>query len=276
MSNILVDQFFPFDTGPGATATPTRWRSMARLFYGSGVVPGNQNQFSCTLTGGVLTISTGAAWIDGFYGENDAAKTLAISGNGMVVARMDPNLREIMFVFVPSQTVPTQQPTGIFEIPLYQVTGTTLTDIRQFAIATPSAIARARVYRNGAYTTPTALTNFGFDTVSYGTGFTISGTTAGTYFTCPYSADYLVSAQIVFQATAANQWYNIRLLHNGAVINWNGTPDATGSAELPCSLNDVVPCKTGDTLVCQHNCSTAGLQGVVGPSIAWMTVRALS
>lgn len=133
----LLDNYFPFDQGAGATATPARWRSMARYFYGSGVIASYLNALRPSQSGGIVTIQPGAAWIDGFYGENDAAKTLSVSGNGMVVARMDPNARSIAFVFVPNQTTPTQTPTGIYEIPLWNVTGATGTDIRQYSISPP-------------------------------------------------------------------------------------------------------------------------------------------
>jgi hypothetical protein len=131
----LTDNYFPFDTGPGAGATPDRWRRMARNFYGSGVVPGYLNQCIPSLAAGVVTIGTGAMWIDGFYGENTVAKTVGVSGNGMVVGRMDPTGRTIQYLFVPNQTVPSQAGvTGIYEIPIMQVAGgTTGTDIRQFA-----------------------------------------------------------------------------------------------------------------------------------------------
>jgi len=134
----LLDIYYPFDTGAGASATPPRWRAMARYFFGSGVIPTVGNKLAATLAGSVVTIQTGAGWFDGFYGENDSNKTVSVSGNGMVVARMDPNARTIAFYFVPNQTVPTQSLTGLYEIPLLRVTGTTATDIRQYSTSLPS------------------------------------------------------------------------------------------------------------------------------------------
>lgn len=134
----LLDNYYPFDTGAGASATPSRWRAMARYFYGSGIIPTIGNQLRGTLAGSVVTIQTGGGWFDGFYGENDSNKNVSVSGNGMVVARMDPNARTISFVFVPNQTVPTQSLTGLFELPILQISGTTATDIRQYSTALPS------------------------------------------------------------------------------------------------------------------------------------------
>jgi hypothetical protein len=272
----LLDNYFPFSVGPGATATQAHWRSMARLFYGTGVVPGNQSQMSCTISGTVVTIHPGAVWIDGFYGENDANKTLTgVTGTGMIVARMDPTNNNIYFLFVSGQSVPTQNPTGIFEVPLYTVASGALTDVRQFCNAIPASAARGRMHRAAAFTTSTAFNNFGFDTVDYGVNW------SGYTFICPYAADYLCIAQVGFASSAAGQWYNIRLTHGtlaGAyTASYNGTDNSVqAGAAMLVSTTDVVPCKAGETLYIVHNCSTNGLQGEVGPAIAYFTVRALT
>ena len=128
----LVDNYFPFDTAPGNNASSARWRLMARLWCGSGVVPGYLSSFAPTLAGSVITTQSGAAWIDGFYGEMDESKTFTTSGNGMLVARMDPTAEQILLMFIPGQTTPTQSPTGLYEVPIARVTSGALVDIRQF------------------------------------------------------------------------------------------------------------------------------------------------
>lgn len=128
----LVDNFFPFDTGSGAGATPARWRLMARTWATSGILPRYLNQMAPTIAGSVVTIDTGAAWIDGFYGENGAIKNISATGNGMVVVRADPNSRQIVIAFVANQSVPTQSLVDIYEIPVCRVTAGVITDIRQF------------------------------------------------------------------------------------------------------------------------------------------------
>lgn len=130
----LIDNYFPFDVGAGQAATSDRWRHMARLWYQSGVVPGYANQCRPTIAGSVVTIDLGALWIDGFYGEITIAKTVSVSGSGQVVARMDPTGRDIILVFVSGQNSPTQNLTGIYEVPLAQVASGVLTDIRQFSV----------------------------------------------------------------------------------------------------------------------------------------------
>jgi len=269
----LLDSYFPFDTGSGTTATPARWRLMARLFYGSGVVPGNQNQLSCTIAGSVVTINTGAAWIDGFYGENDATKTVSVTGAGMIVARMDPNGRTITFVFVASQTVPTQTPTGIYEIPLYSVSaGLALTDIRQFARATPTAAVQARAYRNAAWTANTAE-RVPYDTLSFGSGFSLP---SGIY-TCPYAGTYLITGQYSSVATAVGQYTYAHLTHNGGFTGvGNGVANyatAVGQ-QLASNVTDLVPCSTGDTLSITVASNVNGLVGVTG-QWTYMAVRLL-
>jgi len=269
----VVDNYFPFDTGSGATATSARWRLMARLWYGSGVVPSYLNALRPSLAGSVVTIQTGAVWIDGYYGESDSPKTVGVTGAGMVVARMDPTARSIACFFVPGQTVPTQNQNGIYEIPLMSITGTTtLTpkDIRQFSAPTPTGPIHARACRVAAYPTSTTLVTYGFDTISWGTGF------AGGIFTCPINADYLISAQVGFATTAANQWCNIWLCKNGVGQTWGGSPDSTiANAAYTAQATDIIPCVVGDTLSVQHQYSTAGLSGRVGAPFAFMTVRAL-
>jgi hypothetical protein len=268
--SIALDSFFPFDQGQGLNASQPRWRLMARLFYGSGVVPGYLNQFNATLAGGVLTIQSGGAWIDGFYGETAGNKALPVT-NGTVVARMDPTGRQIIFALLPTPQQPTQNLTDIYEIPLWVITGTSLSDARQFANAVPGKAARGKVHRVAGYGTSTTPTIYGFDTIEYGSNWS-----SGSTFVCPYAADYLCHAQVGFATTGAGQWYNVKLMHNNVSTAWSGTPFGTlaGSAQV-CQATDVIPCKAGDTLQVQHQCSTTGLQGYVGADRAYFVVRAL-
>jgi microcystin-dependent protein len=149
----IVDNYFPFDTGPGSAATAARWRLMARVWSTSGVVPNYLNNCNPTLAGSVVTIDTGALWIDGYYGEIDSPKTVSTTGNGTVVAHMDPNARQITVTF--TTTVLTQSLTGVYEIPLARVTSGALTDIRQFASGGPlSEVAPGLMMDFGGTTAP--------------------------------------------------------------------------------------------------------------------------
>ena len=183
---------------------------MGRLFYGSGVIPGYQQQFAATVAAGVATIQPGGVWIDGFYGETTANKTMPVSGSGMIVARADPtatsNNITIVYVATPGYA-PAQNPNGVFEIPLYTVTSGLVADARQFANAAPNKQAGGRIYRAGAYKSTTAWTTYGFDQPTPRPANFSGGT-----FTCPYAANYLVIAQVGFVSTALQQWYDLALM----------------------------------------------------------------
>lgn len=137
----VIENYFPFDSGAGATATPQRWRLMARQWSGNGVIPGYTNQCRPTLAGSVLSIDMGAVWIDGFCGENQSSKSFSVSGgDGLLVARMDPVAKEVLFVYTVGQTAPAQpaNATGVYEISIARVTSGAMYDIRQFATGGPS------------------------------------------------------------------------------------------------------------------------------------------
>lgn len=134
MSFVQPDTFFPFASGSGATATSARWRLMARTWLGSGVIPSYLNSCTPSLAGSVASIAPGAVWIDGFYGESAGVKTITVGGgDGMLVARADPNNNQIVYAYVLGQTTPTQNLTDVYEIPIARVTSGLMFDIRQFA-----------------------------------------------------------------------------------------------------------------------------------------------
>lgn len=273
----LLDSYFPFDTGPGATATPANWRQMARLWYGSGVVPGNQNQLVCTIAGTTVTIQPGAVWVDGFFGTSLSNKSVTgVSGTGTIVARLDVTNRQIYFMFVPTVV---QNPAANFDVPLYSVASGVLTDVRQFCNADPQKIARGRVHRKNAWNTSGAITTYGFDTIDYGTNW--SGTTT---FICPYAADYLCIAQLGYVPTTVGAYYNIRLLKSSGgvatLMAWSGTPSTASAAngDTMTQVQDIVPCKAGDSLYIQHqaNVTASGVLTVGTTPVCFFSVRALS
>jgi microcystin-dependent protein len=129
----IVENYFPFDSGDGSGATETRWRLMARLWYGSGIVPNYLNSMAPSLAGSVVTVAPGAVWLDGFYGESSTSKPFTISGSGLIVAHMDPASNQITIAWAPGVTGPTQTPTGIYEVAIARITSGAMVDIRQFA-----------------------------------------------------------------------------------------------------------------------------------------------
>ena len=248
----------------------------ARLWYGSGVVPGFLGALAPSIAGSVVTLQPGAVWIDGYYGEVDSPKTVGVSGNGMVVVHAWIPQRQIAVYFVANQTVPTQNQSGIYEVPIMAVTGASGRDIRQFSAPTPGGPIRAKVARVGNFLTPSTYTTLAFDTAVYGTGF------AGGVYTCPINADYLVSAQAGIGTTAAGQWVNIWLQHVTASgttnVSWDGSPSAQGANQvLTTSITDIVPCLVGDKLQISWLASNANLVGYNGGNGigTFMTVRAM-
>jgi hypothetical protein len=242
---------------------------MARLWYGSGVVPGNQNQLACTISSTTVTVQPGAVWIDGFFGSTTSNKQVTgVTGTGTIVARLDVTNRQIYFIFTPTVV---QNPAANFDIPLYSVASGALTDVRQFCNADPQKIARGRRHRAAGYTTPNTVVTYGWDTTDYGTNW------SGNNFVCPYAADYLCIAQIGFIPTAANQYYQIRLIHNTTLEAVNGSPLSSGATgNNMVQVQDIVPCKVGDILYIQHYSNVTAPQGVVGTYWAYFSVRSMS
>jgi hypothetical protein len=284
MSNL--DVYVPFDQGAGAAATPDHWRRMARGWEYNGVVPGYGQQFSASIANGILTLGTGAVWVDGFYGEVTTSKSVSSTGlgPGLVCARVDPTARTISFVYENATTgiVFTQSLTGVYDIPLYHVDSATgFTDMRQFTTATADWTVSGQPYpaywRNGAYSTSTANTVYGFDSIAWGNQFFSNSYT----FVCPYADDYLCIAQIGFNPTAANQWYNLVICRNAVGLGetgfaWHGLNAPYAGAYTTCTAKDIIPCKTGDSLYVRHWASTAGCSGLTGYAYAFMNIRAMS
>ena len=145
-----LDEYYPMDIGQGMPANTYRWRKMALLWQCDGVVGNYANQLnvaSTTVTGGAVTIQTGALYIHGYYGEliNAAGYVISPVGtNGTIVAGVDMNQQIVSIYYrdgiVDYGSIPAsyyQQDQNKWEIPLWLVSGTTLIDLR--TMITPSA-----------------------------------------------------------------------------------------------------------------------------------------
>jgi microcystin-dependent protein len=115
---------------------------MARQWSSPGVIPNYNNQCRPTIIGTVVSIDTGGVWIDGFFGDNSASKSLSVSGgDGVVVARADPTARQVLFSFNLGAGNITQSLTGIYEVPIARITSGAMVDIRAFANSgTPAGV----------------------------------------------------------------------------------------------------------------------------------------
>jgi hypothetical protein len=122
---------WPTDAGDGSVANEARWRKMGRLWAPSGVA--GPADLKPTLTFPNLTVAAGVAWVDGHFVESLGSQVLTVTANGLAVIRFDPaaNLAELLYR--DGATVPSQSPSGTWELPIAKLTGSALTDVRAFA-----------------------------------------------------------------------------------------------------------------------------------------------
>ncbi len=128
---MLMDTYFPFDEGPGASSYSDRWRLMARIWAFPGVVGGRLNELALTLGTGEITVDTGAVWILGCYGENTSTKDVTVTSDGMLVARLDVAANTIELVFREGVSVPSKTE-AIWELPLALMVSSSMVDVRTF------------------------------------------------------------------------------------------------------------------------------------------------
>lgn len=127
------DEYFPFDPGFGASANAARWRKMAHLWMSDGVLQGYTNQLNASaISGGSTTIATGAAFIYGYYCEIANPQSIAVGTNGTIVAKVDL-VNEIASIYYKDGSTDYsgyEQDANAWEIPLWLVNGTALSDLR--------------------------------------------------------------------------------------------------------------------------------------------------
>lgn len=150
---------WPTDANNGSVANEARWRSMARMFARTGVLPnGGVDELTPSLNYPALTIKPGACWVDGHYCELTSEQVLTATANGTAVVRFHPadNTAELLWrdgvsVFDPTEvvdttglTLPWQNGAGPWEMPIARTVNQALTDMRTFtgyAAETPFSLA---------------------------------------------------------------------------------------------------------------------------------------
>jgi hypothetical protein len=101
----LFDEYYPFDTGPGANSGESRWAVLGRFFRQSGVIPATEiadlsiaNELGVYADGSGMNVKvrSGMIFIQGFTGKNSNTKTVTIATADptndridIVVARLD-------------------------------------------------------------------------------------------------------------------------------------------------------------------------------------------
>jgi hypothetical protein len=77
-----------------------------------------------------LTVQAGAAWVDGHFCELPGAQVLTVTANGLCVVRFDPAANTAQLLYLDGVSVPSQSPTGTYEMPIAKISGSALTDVR--------------------------------------------------------------------------------------------------------------------------------------------------
>lgn len=130
----MAEVSFPFGN---ADANEPEWQKMARLWLKTGVIDDRLAELAVTADGSGMTVTAaaGAAWVEGFYYENDQALALTIAAADAtnpridtVVLRLSQTANSIVLAVVPgtaaaSPTAPAlTQTDAVYELPLANVT----------------------------------------------------------------------------------------------------------------------------------------------------------
>lgn len=134
------DQYYPFDQGPGATATQTNWINLGSSFRDAGILRSVANNLRPTLASpGSVNIDTGAAFIRGIYVGSTGVKNFAVptgaGTGGIIVAQADFINRVGNLVFNSGVYAPVQTAT-LWEITVALTFSGVLYDCRTFTAPT--------------------------------------------------------------------------------------------------------------------------------------------
>jgi hypothetical protein len=121
---------WPTDAADGSVSSEARWRKMARYWTNTGVLAGQGGDMVPTLAFPNLTVKAGACWVDGHYCELPGDQVLAVTANGLAVVRFDPAANTAQLLYLDGVSAPNQSPTGTFELPIAQISGSALIDRR--------------------------------------------------------------------------------------------------------------------------------------------------
>lgn len=183
---MAVEEFFPFDAGPGTNPSEAGWGRMARLWREPGVVGSpTSGAYNLTVSGLNATISrrpgpvAAEAWVDGFMHRLvDADVTFAVPANtnanprvDRIVLRRDLNANTIVLTRLtgtpaasPAAPALTQIDGGVYDLPLWRFTvpggsGTPLTglvDDRKWIDPNPAELLARKLAGTSRASTVTA------------------------------------------------------------------------------------------------------------------------
>jgi hypothetical protein len=239
------DLTFPWDKGFGTPASSSMWRKMAQLWCSDGVVAGYQQSLTCTLSAGTVTVNPGACFIHGYYGEVINTQTITgVGSNGTVVAKADL-VNEICLIYYKDQAVDYGGTTGYeqdanaWEIPLYLVSGTTLTDLRTMVSpgvglgwwsSAPGPVS--------VLTSQTGQINFLTARIPYATWAILTGTMLLTFSDASQAQSAI--CQLTYQQGQSDQQLSTTITPGMA-----GTGAAGAAVSHPVALNGLIPVTQG-------------------------------
>lgn len=143
---------WPTDAADGAVTSEARWRKMGRLWAPSGAAKGVGGDLQPAWSNPNLTVQAGAAWADGHYCELTAATSfggLNAGSAGLVVVRFDPTANTAELLYLDGATTPTQNPTGIWEVPIAQLAAGVMTDLRALIVPPGTTPWKSPTLQNG-------------------------------------------------------------------------------------------------------------------------------
>ena len=143
---------WPTDAADGAVTSEARWRKMGHLWAPSGAAAGVGGELKPSYLFPNLTVKSGAAWADGHYCELLADQVfggLTALSIGLVVVRFDPTANTAELLWLDGATVPTQNPAGIWEVPIARQNTGVMTDTRTMIAPVGAGVWQPVTLQNG-------------------------------------------------------------------------------------------------------------------------------
>lgn len=128
------DNYYPFASGAGATASQANWVNIGSSLREGGVLR-KASYFRATVSAGTVTIQPGSVLIQGVYGETTANKALTIPTGagtfGIIVAQANFSTNVVQLIYNDAVTAVVQN-SGLWEYLLYRTAVGALIDCRAF------------------------------------------------------------------------------------------------------------------------------------------------
>src|SRR4051794_38159239 len=118
---------WPTDQAEGSVSSEARWRAMAKMWLGSGVLAGLYSELSPAYAASVITCQAGAVWLDGHYAELTAPSGTNVTADGLLVVRFTPADGKFELLFRSGAGITPTQSTATWELPVASMTAGAMT-----------------------------------------------------------------------------------------------------------------------------------------------------